>query len=397
VRLHRALRRAVVAALAALALPAGAHADVGPYLDIASWQRIGDHTVMGPEGVPQVRYHWGIEDNPVTVSQWGLQHWTWWTATRRQPDLEAARRAADWLLAHQRDDGAWEYTFKFNGAGVNLQAPWISGMAQGQAISLLVRVHHQTGDQRYIDAAELALAPLEKTVADGGVVADWDGLKWYEEYPTADSQHVLNGFEFTLIGLDDLRDRSPRAQQLWEHGVVSLVAHIGAFDAPAAHNQYYAARGAGRVLVTGSYPRIHAVLTRAIARISGDPTLAAWAARWEGYLTYRPPPPPPPPSPPPPPPPSPPPDDPVTKPKPCHLTGKPLRTRGPISCRRARRVVSRYLRRHRSPRRWRCRTGKRVICRRGTLRVSAARPQRRASRTAPRYASSSSSAQRAQV
>jgi heparosan-N-sulfate-glucuronate 5-epimerase len=361
-----------LAAVIFTAVVAAARADTGPYLDSASWGPIEASTVVGPEGVPQVRYSWGVEDNPVTVAQWGLQHWSWFKQTGGQADLNAAIKASDWLLAHQRSDGAWEFDFEFNGAGVRMRAPWISALSQGQAMSLLVRVHSVTGEQRYLDSALQALAPLQKPIADGGAAADWDGVLWLEEYPTDDPQHVLNGFEYTLVGLDDLADASPAAQSLFDQGIGGLVARIAVFDVPEHHTQYYAARGGGRVLATAGYPRYHAVLTRALATITGDATLAGWATRWEQYLAYRPPlfprqpAVPPATAPPATPAPS------TTRP-PCRFRGDALRIRGRLSCRAAKRTIRRYARSRVAPARWRCHTGRRLICRRGELRVSASR------------------------
>ncbi len=374
---------------AALLSAGSARAGAQVYLDIDRWQPIEAYNPLGPEGVPRVTYAWGVEDNPVTVSQWGLQHWTWWLQTGADEDLERAVRGADWLVEHQRDDGAWEYQFDFAGAGVHLTAPWISGMAQGQAISLLVRLHGLTGDARYRDAAIGAVEPFERSFVDGGVRADFDGAPWYEEYPTADPQHVLNGFQFALVGLHDVAPHAPQGLALFDAGVASLVARIGVFDAPAARSQYYAARGAGRVLVSGSYPRIHAVLTRELYRLSGERTFLDYAARWERYLV----PVPRPPTPPPAAPPALPPPLPESRASPCTFRGKAVHLRGPVSCEQAREVVRRYLRRQRV-RPWRCRMGSRVTCRRGRMLVSAPRAQRR---SAPRYAPSSSSALRAHV
>lgn len=374
---------AALAVLALAVLTPQARASTGPYLDSVDWAPIDDATVVGPEGVPQTRYSWGLEDNPVTICQWGLQHWSWWTDTHRQADLDAAVAGADWLVRHQRADGAWEFDFDFNGAGVSMQAPWISAMAQGQAMSLLVRAYSVNPNADYLDAAERALDPLQKTIADGGVAADFDGVTWLEEYPADPSQHVLNGFEYTLIGLADLGDESLVAQQLLDAGAAALEARIGRYDLPAEHTQYYAALGAGRVPSRFGYPKYHAVLTRALAALTGRENLADWAARWEDYLTWRPPlvvrpavvPPPAVAQPPP-----------VAAPPVCRFRGHRVTTRGRLSCRIARRALRAYLRHGDAPHRWRCHRGTRVICRRGQWRVSA-----------PRYAASSSSAHRAQV
>jgi heparosan-N-sulfate-glucuronate 5-epimerase len=267
-----------------LAISTPALADTGPYLDFGQRPRMADSpAIVIEDGVAKVDYRHtatpslGLQDNPVTAAQVALQEWSY---DNRQPVLDTA----DWLLARQREDGAWTYSFAFNALGVPMTPPWISALAQGQAISVLVRAHAQIGDQRYLDAAELALRPLTKPVSDGGVATDWDGFTWFEEYPGPDSQHVLNGFQFTLIGLHDFADCSPLAQHLWEQGVRSLAAKIGVYDYPAGRTQFYAALGGGRIPVNGTgYGHEHAVLTRELADLAGLQVLEDYAARWEAY------------------------------------------------------------------------------------------------------------------
>lgn len=78
-------------------------------------------------------------------------------------------------------------------------------MCQGQAISVLCRAYHVTGDTTYLKAAEAALEPFKVKSADGGVKAVFmEKLDWYEEYPTNPSTFILNGFMYSLIGLYDL-------------------------------------------------------------------------------------------------------------------------------------------------------------------------------------------------
>ncbi len=101
-------------------------------------------------GIPRVLYESGYEDNPVTAAQYGL-----WLHGSRDPS--GARFVADWLLERQTVDGTWLYLFDHDFSGGHMTAPWISAMAQGQAMSLLERVHRTTGERRYLDAAVAAL------------------------------------------------------------------------------------------------------------------------------------------------------------------------------------------------------------------------------------------------
>jgi hypothetical protein len=341
-----------------LALPVGAtRADTGEYLHFADEPSVEAQYPLGPDGVPQPHYPWGVEDNPVTVAQWALQNWSWWLRGRDQKHLDATLRGADWLVARQEPDGDLPYLFDVDGAGVPMNAPWISAMAQGQAMSVWVRAHSQTGDPRYLDAAGLALLPFDLTFAEGGVLADWDGLPWYEEYPGERPLHVLNGFQFALIGLHDFAEHSEHAGELFAAGVNSLEQRIGVFDAVTVRSQFYGASGGSRGIVADVYRRAHAVLTRKLATITGLPNITAFAAKWEGYLRPLPPPP----APPKPPVVSPP---PVVTPPPAprpvvgrrcgRVRGVEVRVLGRVSCARARATLRYRLSRGRSPRGWRC-------------------------------------------
>lgn len=333
----------VLAAVLALIPAAPAAAETGAYLDIGAWPSIDQSTTLGPEGVPQVRYGGRLEDNAVTVEQWALQHWTWWTRTATPADLDAAMRGADWLLEHQQPDGTWHYEFDWSDGGAVMKAPWTSALAQGQALSVLVRAFDHTGDQRYLDAADLALLPFGIATDQGGVRSDWDGTDWYEEYPTP-ALHVLNGFEFTLVGLHDLGtygSGDATAEQLYDDGLEGLIAHIGAFDVPSARSEVYGALGGARALVHGtwpsSYPGLHASLTRYLAGLSGSQTLADYAARWEGYLQ------PPPITPTATPTPTTPAVPPPAPPWSCRIAGAGITRHGHVSCHRARHVLGRAL------------------------------------------------------
>ena len=95
---------------------------------------------------------------------------------------------------HQFD---WEYR-------TPLKAPWYSGLAQGQGISLLVRVARETGRSEYIEAATRAFVSFSKPIEEGGVVfTDDAGDIWFEEYIVSPPTHILNGFIWAAWGVHD--------------------------------------------------------------------------------------------------------------------------------------------------------------------------------------------------
>lgn len=100
--------------------------------------------------------------------------------TRDERFLQAARRFADWHLAHHRADGAWVMTLDKDG---NVVVPTVGpGDVPNIAIALL-RLHRVTVEARYLEAALRALKySLSKQVLPGS------------DQPHADSPNVQWGF-----------------------------------------------------------------------------------------------------------------------------------------------------------------------------------------------------------
>jgi hypothetical protein len=159
-------------------------------------------------GIPVVQYTAKEPPryNPVTIAQVGLAAYSRSVIRTSATDAEAARRCADWLMAHQASDGSWLYEFPNANPRYTLPTPWRSALAQGQAISLLARLYVRTHQREYLTAAQRAMAPLLKPVAAGGLLRRLpDGGMWLEEYPdTRRAAYVLNGFLYTIIGVYDL-------------------------------------------------------------------------------------------------------------------------------------------------------------------------------------------------
>lgn len=161
-------------------------------------------------------------------------------------------------------------------------------MAQGQVISLFVRIYSVSNDNQYIEAAKLAMQSLTRKVEDGGLCADFFGYTYYEEYPTSPASYTLNGFMFTLIGLHDLYSviEDEQTKELYDKGIETLEYCLPFYDSIGV-SLYHLGHLTDENLslhYSEKYHRIHIIQLRTINQFENNETLEYYANRWENYV-----------------------------------------------------------------------------------------------------------------
>jgi len=232
----------------------------------------------------------GGSHHPVAISQYGLGQFGNYVATGEQAFLEEARAQADYLAGSiDPDSGMFWYDFDFPVRyNEKLSTPWGSAMAQGEAISLLMRFYALTGDESYLTASRLALLPLTVGVPDGGLRADLFGHPYYEEYPTRLPTFTLNGFMFALIGLYDLwaigGDKT--AKDMFEAGIETLVFCLPFYDLDGISLYWLShIHGQGVPLhFSSKYHLIHVKQLHVFNQLHPDKTIDFYLNRWIGYV-----------------------------------------------------------------------------------------------------------------
>ena len=242
-------------------------------------------------GVPLLDYRGAIgrQYNPIAIAQYGLARYNRFCATGGGADREAFLRQADWLVASLEPNGhgvpVWNHHFDWDYVE-RLAAPWFSGLAQGQGISVLVRAHAETGDSRYLDGARAAFRCFSLDAKEGGVICrDGDGDVWIEEYIVDPPTHILNGFIWALWGVRDLSlaTAEPRAEELWESCVTTLAGNLHRFDA-GFWSLYDLSRSGGlRMIASRFYHCLHVVQLRVMFHLTGLELYREYAGTWEGY------------------------------------------------------------------------------------------------------------------
>ena len=242
------------------------------------------------QGIPLLDYRGriGRQYNPIAIAQYGLARFNRWCESGADHDRTAWLAASRWLAAALRlnahDVPVWLHHFDWPYREL-LQAPWYSGLAQGNGVSLLIRAAIQTGDDELSDAAHRAFRSLELPVSQGGVLAiDAQGDVWIEEYIVDPPSHILNGFIWALWGVRDYAHWSgkPSAVSVWDSCVQTLETRVRDFDIgwwslyEARHPKY-------RMLASLYYHRLHAVQLRVLHDLTGVGAFAECAERFESY------------------------------------------------------------------------------------------------------------------
>lgn len=248
-------------------------------------------------GIPVLDYRGAIgpQYNPIAIAQYGLGCWNRWCAQGDRLALDHANRAGEWLAAHlelnRQGKRVWLHHFDWE-YFQRLKAPWQSGLAQGQGISLLLRLADspEIGKPGYREAAEAAFDALAAPIAEGGcLLTDAAGDVWLEEYLTDPPTHILNGFLWALWGVWDLMQAPTvaapvreRALTLWEASLQTLEKNMARFDI-GYWSAYDVAPLRMRNPASAFYHKLHLAQVEAMARLSGRPVFAETRARWAGY------------------------------------------------------------------------------------------------------------------
>ena len=245
-------------------------------------------------GLPMLDYHGkiGLQYNPIAIAQWGLANHSLLQETRDAERRAKFLLASDWLRDHleQNTSGLWVWNHHFDWEYRSpLRAPWYSGLAQAQGISLLVRAHRETGAEVYLETAARAFQSFLKPVENGGVTfTDEHGDIWFEEYIVSPPTHILNGFIWAAWGVYDyfLATGDNAAHDLFLRAVKTLRENLSRYD--LGFWSLYEQSGTRLPMVASPfYHRLHIVQLRVMRMLTGEEIFVEFADRWEGYARKR--------------------------------------------------------------------------------------------------------------
>jgi heparosan-N-sulfate-glucuronate 5-epimerase len=255
----------------------------GYYIDFSSRYR-AIHT-LDTYGVPLFVKDGHEYYHPVLISEFALGAYEQYLKTG---DAAARLRflvCADWLkdnLKRRGDFHYWEYTLPFRGARV----PWVSGLAQGEGVSVLLRAYLATGGQQYLIAASRAIHPIFHDVSVGGssIVRGSEHI-FPQEYPDQrNRENVLNGAIAAYLGVHDYYrvTGDPDIERVDRTIQITLRDSLALFD--AGYWSLYSQPPPA--LASPHYQLQHVRLLKILYSISGDRAFLDFAERFEGQARH---------------------------------------------------------------------------------------------------------------
>lgn len=244
---------------------------------------------LDSQGLPLLDYQGSIgkQYNPIAMAQYALGHFNLYLKNKNQDHGQKFLKAADWLLTHLKNnpDGVpvWMHDFDWE-YQQTLKAPWYSGLAQGQGLSVLTRAFQETGEQKYMEAAARAYRSLTKDVQHGGVVY-WDAHNdpWIEEYLVQPPTHILNGFIWALWGVRDyfLLTNDNQVRVFWEACLKTLEKNLHRFDT-GFWSLYDLSEGSKNV-ASFFYHKLHIVQLEIMYGLTRMEIFLEYSRKWRDY------------------------------------------------------------------------------------------------------------------
>ncbi len=166
----------------------------------------------------------------------------------------------------------------------NISDGWISGMYQGQGISLYLRAFQIFNEKKYLETAKKIFKSFDYNYEQGGFKRyDENNCIWFEEFPSSKPSFVLNGFIYAILGIFDYYrvTKDEKAKNLWDECVITLEKNLHKYDTWywSIYDQLK------KELVSYYYMKnVHIPLMKIMYALTGKSIFDFYARKWEKNL-----------------------------------------------------------------------------------------------------------------
>ncbi len=158
--------------------------------------------LFNEEGKIFVRYPFGVNFNPVSIAQYALSIYDSYVSSKDKELKDLFFKQVSFLL-EEGDENKEEIKFPYRFDFFDMvKGPWVSGLAQAQAASVLLRAFVLFKDEKYLLLASKSIKAINNK---NKLLINVNGYQWIEEYPTEKPSCVINGLAWIIISLLELK------------------------------------------------------------------------------------------------------------------------------------------------------------------------------------------------
>lgn len=210
----------------------------------------------------------------IEIFQYGLGAYDLYLLSEREDGamLRKAVACAEWAIVNQQEDGAW-VTFAYE----TPDYPY-SAMAQGEAISLLLRVYQETNEEKYLAVAKKAKEFMLLSFEEGGPTKyEGDDVYLYE---CPKDPLILNGWIFSLWGLMDYCKvvDDANAKDVLNRTLATLERKL-----PDYNLSYWSMYEDGERISSPFYHKLHVAQLNVMYDLTGKDVYKTYADKWHKY------------------------------------------------------------------------------------------------------------------
>lgn len=263
---------------------------LGAYFNCYETRKV-PHT-LGPfdkEGVPMFSPHklklkGSANYHPIVIIQYALANYNLWIREKENKYKDNFLKCAYWLVDNATSDldrktSIWYYNFDL--LHPPIKAPWYSGMAQGQALSVIARAYEITQSPKFLRIGIKAMASFNYTLDDEGCVSKLDdNTKFIQELAYPPAIFILNGCIYGVIGLFDFIHVTNLDKTILEPYINGLKRLIPKYDM-GVWSKY--SLGMRFHLADDYYHDVHILQLNKMFEISGAIIFKKYAVKFETY------------------------------------------------------------------------------------------------------------------
>ena len=209
----------------------------------------------------------------IDIFQYGIAAYDLYLMTQKIQYLDKLKASAEWALAKQQADGGWDaFSHK------KPDCPQ-SAMAQGEAISMLIRAYLAFKNERYLKAAQKAKDFMLKPVNKGGTTVYQNGKPYFYEY--INDPLVLNGWIFSAWGLYDYAKffKDDSVMMIWQKTLDAMAEKLPEYD----HGDWSLYSDNGRSLANPFYHKLHIAQLNVMYDLSGKSEFKKYSEIFQRY------------------------------------------------------------------------------------------------------------------